>query len=110
MATSMPMIVMSRAFGHVANSVQNNSGFDVILGAIRVIGADGTARLRKRKCDCFDFKRFAAGAYTYCQQATFFRRRAFELTGGFNEKNKTCWDVELIVDMADPAWLVHDYK
>jgi glycosyltransferase involved in cell wall biosynthesis len=87
-------------FGHVADLFQNDSSIDVVCGAIRIIGADGTARLRKRICDCFDFKKFAAGAYTYCQQATFFRRRAFELTDGFNEKNKTCWDMELIVDMA----------
>jgi glycosyltransferase involved in cell wall biosynthesis len=87
-------------FAHVADLFKKNSDIDVVCGAIRVIGAKGSARLRKRKCDSFDFKRFAAGAYTYCQQATFFRRRAFELTGGFNEKNKTCWDLELIVDMA----------
>lgn len=87
-------------FGHVADLFKKKSNIDIVCGAIRVIGADGSARLRKRTCDCFNFKRFAAGAYTYCQQATFFRRRAFELTGGFNEKNKTCWDLELIVDMA----------
>ena len=87
-------------FEHVFRLFKNNSDIDVVCGAIRVIGKNGTARLRKRTSDCFDFKKFAAGAYTYCQQATFFRRSAFELTGGFNEKNKTCWDLELIIDMA----------
>jgi hypothetical protein len=37
---------------------------------------------------------------TICQQATFFRRSAYEKVGKFNISNKTCWDGELMVDMA----------
>jgi hypothetical protein len=40
------------------------------------------------------------GICTICQQATFFRKRAFERIGGFNTYNRTCWDSELMVDMA----------
>jgi hypothetical protein len=34
------------------------------------------------------------------QQATFFRRKAFEAAGGFNIENRIAWDGELLVDMA----------
>ena len=88
------------AFAKVADAFRKNPETDVLCGAIKIVGQKGRPRLRKRMCDRFDFKRFCAGAYTYCQQATFFRRRAFELTNGFNPKNRTCWDLELIVDMA----------
>jgi hypothetical protein len=40
------------------------------------------------------------GVCTICQQATFFRRRAFDKIQGFNIQNKSCWDAELMVDMA----------
>ena len=34
------------------------------------------------------------------QQATFFRKSAFERTSGFNVDNRTCWDGELLADIA----------
>nr|WP_310522918.1 glycosyltransferase family 2 protein [Polymorphobacter sp.] len=40
---------------------------------------------------------FGHGAMTFVQQAHFFRRRVFP---GFNIANRTCWDAELLVDMA----------
>lgn len=40
---------------------------------------------------------FGHGAMTFVQQAHFFRRRVFP---GFNIDNRTCWDAELLVDMA----------
>src|SRR6202040_325279 len=54
----------------------------------------------KRTSDRFDVRRYAAGICTVGQQATFFRRRAFEAAGGFNSGNRICWDGELLVDMA----------
>jgi hypothetical protein len=50
--------------------------------------------------DRFDLKRYVAGVSSVGQQGTFFRRRAFERTGGFNLGNRTCWDGELLVDFA----------
>ncbi|NNH76956.1 glycosyltransferase [Acinetobacter sp. ANC 5380] len=43
---------------------------------------------------------FALDAVTLFQQSTFFRKEAFNLVGGFNKLNKTCWDAELFIDMA----------
>jgi glycosyltransferase involved in cell wall biosynthesis len=73
---------------------------DVLCGAIRIIDEQGRPRFRKRTADKFDFKEFSAGLCMIGQQATFFRKRAYLKTGGFNVNNKTCWDGELIVDLA----------
>jgi hypothetical protein len=37
---------------------------------------------------------------TFVQQGNFFRREIYEKAGGFNVANRTCWDAELLVDMA----------
>lgn len=44
-------------------------------------------------------RHFRYGACVLVQQATFFRRRAFELTGGFRP-HSLCWDMELWADLA----------
>lgn len=73
---------------------------DVLCGAIRIIDREGHASVRKRTADRFDLTRYAAGICTVGQQATFFRRSAFERAGGFNPENRITWDGELLVDMA----------
>ncbi|MEQ1898876.1 MAG: glycosyltransferase family 2 protein [Vicinamibacterales bacterium] len=50
--------------------------------------------------DRWDAWRFAYGACVLIQQATFFRRRAFAETDGFNQQLRTSWDMELWADMA----------
>jgi glycosyltransferase involved in cell wall biosynthesis len=73
---------------------------DVLLGAIAIIDEYGRVSRRARVSDHFDVRRYAAGACNVFQQGTFFRRKAFERTNGFNVQNRTCWDGELVVDMA----------
>jgi glycosyltransferase involved in cell wall biosynthesis len=73
---------------------------DVLCGAIRIIDRQGRASLRSRTSDRFDLARYAAGTCTIGQQATYFRRGAFEKAGGFNAANRINWDGELLVDMA----------
>ena len=50
--------------------------------------------------DRWNLTRFSYGACVLVQPATFFRRRIFQQVEGFNEKNGTCWDMELWADMA----------
>lgn len=50
--------------------------------------------------DRWDLRQAVYGRCPVVQQATFFRRSVFERVGGFNEENHTCWDGELLVDMA----------
>lgn len=73
---------------------------DVLTGAIGIMDERGVVSLRKRTSDYFDLADYAAGVCTIGQQATFFRRRAFEKAGGFNVQNRIAWDGELLVDMA----------
>lgn len=73
---------------------------DVLCGAIRIIDRHGRASVRARTSDPFNLAYYAAGICTVGQQATFFRRRAFEKAGGFNSDNRISWDGELLVDMA----------
>lgn len=51
--------------------------------------------------------RAAHGACILVQPATLFRREAFERAGGFNERNRTCWDYELWADLAGAGASFH---
>jgi glycosyltransferase involved in cell wall biosynthesis len=88
------------AFKRVARFFGTRPAVDVLCGAIRIIRHNGKARPRAEIADRFDLKRFVAGVCTVGQQGTFFRRRAFALTRGFSLDNRTCWDAELLVDLA----------
>jgi glycosyltransferase involved in cell wall biosynthesis len=79
---------------------ESNPATDVVLGAVKIIDEAGQSAVRARVCDTFDLGRYALGTCLICQQGTFFRRSAWEKAGGFNRLNRTCWDSELIVDMA----------
>lgn len=50
--------------------------------------------------DPWDLRKFRYGACVLVQQATFFRRAAFERAGGFKQTGSLCWDMELWADMA----------
>lgn len=43
---------------------------------------------------------YVLGGVSVLQQSTFVRREAFDRTLGFNVRNTTCWDGELLVDLA----------
>jgi len=84
----------------VADYFSKTNDVDVLSGGIRIIDENGTPRFRGRTPDAFDLRRLATGTCLVCQQGTFFTRRIFERTAGFNLENRTCWDGELLVDMA----------
>lgn len=88
------------AIGFARRFFADNPEIDVLCGAIRIVDRQGRAALRARTSDRFDLAHYAAGTCTVGQQATFFRRRAYEKAGGFNAENRINWDGELLVDMA----------
>ena len=47
----------------------------------------------------FSSKNWLSGKCSVFQQGVFFKRDAFRKIGGFNPKNKTCWDGELLMDL-----------
>jgi glycosyltransferase involved in cell wall biosynthesis len=72
---------------------------DVVCGGGIIIDEHGQI-LRKVFSDPFNRRRYLYGAVTILQQSTFFRRNAFEESGGFNILNRTCWDGELILSFS----------
>jgi glycosyltransferase involved in cell wall biosynthesis len=88
------------AFAYVSEFFERNPEIDVLLGACRIIDERGKARWRKALSTPFSIKRFLYGITLTIQPATFFRRSTWEKTTGFNIDNRTCWDCELIIDMA----------
>ena len=87
------------AFSVVGKFFQERPEIDVVLGAIKIVDSKGHAKWRKRMSDNFDLKKYADGRCWIGQQATFFRKTAYEKSKSFNVDNNTCWDVELLVDM-----------
>ncbi|WP_404783310.1 glycosyltransferase family 2 protein [Altericista sp. CCNU0014] len=88
------------ALDFVMNFFAENPKVDVLNGAIRIIDDRNRISWRGRTSDAFNLIQYSMGICTICQQATFFRRQAFQKAGGFNLENRTCWDGELMVDMA----------
>lgn len=88
------------ALDWVADYFSVRSDVDVLQGCCRVLDEGGRARLRKIVPTRFSLRSVLRGTQITPQQATFFRRRAFLASGGFNVKNTSCWDGELLVDMA----------
>lgn len=72
---------------------------DVICGNGMMIDGDGND-IHPIYTSRFSLGVLGHGAMTFVQQANFFRAEAFARAGGFNVANRTCWDVELLVDMA----------
>jgi glycosyltransferase involved in cell wall biosynthesis len=88
------------ALDYVVGFFESNPDVDVLNGAIKIMDKNGKVSPRGRTSDQFNLAMYSMSICTICQQATFFRRRAFDKIGGFNIHNKTCWDGELMVDMA----------
>jgi glycosyltransferase involved in cell wall biosynthesis len=78
---------------------KQHPGADIVSAHSYVVDQDARI-LRRGYSDHFGLKSRAHGAATLLQQSTFFRRQAFLDVGGFNTDNHTCWDGELMVDMA----------
>jgi glycosyltransferase involved in cell wall biosynthesis len=88
---------------------------DPALGVVFAHGyvADQNGRILKRcRSTRFSLSRYAFGSAAVMQPSTFFRRGALRRAGGFNPANRTCWDGELLVNMAqngEKFCLVNDY-
>lgn len=88
------------ALQFVRHFFASSSRVDVLIGSIKIAQANGKTLLRGRVADRPTLPRLAAGVFQYYQQGTFFRRECFMRSGGFNRENRTCWDRELIIDLA----------
>jgi glycosyltransferase involved in cell wall biosynthesis len=82
---------------------------DVLFGETLVVDECGRSRGRRLRTHRFTLQNYLDKCGTFAQQGMFFRRQLFELVGGFNVENRSCWDVELFVDflLARPNCSVH---
>lgn len=76
-----------------------NPDVDVVYGDGYIIDADGRV-VRVMESVPLNLRRYAHQAGMILQQATFLRRAVVDRVGGFNVANRTCWDGELIIDIA----------
>lgn len=72
---------------------------DVVCGHGLIVDGEGRVTRRMRSAP-WSLTRFAYGASVQMQQSTFFRADAFARTPGFNNANRTCWDAELLMELA----------
>ena len=100
-------VLLPGSLGVVAEWFLQRPTVDVLVGGIAIIDENGRlARWGSPFASVvqlpipFDVERVVEGRFTVLQQATFFRRSAWEIAGGFNVKNHTCWDLELFAQMA----------
>lgn len=92
-------VLLPGAIRHVVESFTYAPDMDVLCGNGFQIDEGGAVE-RKIFSTNWSLRGYAYGACNVVQQATFFRRESFVRAGGFNKENRTCWDGELLVDMA----------
>jgi glycosyltransferase involved in cell wall biosynthesis len=78
---------------------ERDPSLDVVYGDGYIVDANGRV-LRRERSDRFSARRYAYGIGMVVQQSTFIRRRAALRVGGYNAANRTCWDGELLLDLA----------
>ncbi len=76
-----------------------NTAADVVYGNGFVVDEHGRVQRRFLSAP-FDLDHHICGTAPIMQQSTFFRRSALLEVGGFNTTNSTCWDSEILVDLA----------
>jgi glycosyltransferase involved in cell wall biosynthesis len=92
-------VLLPNAVASVVQAFQVDESADVVYGHGYVIDHKDSV-LRRVYADRFDVRQFAFGCVSFIQPSVFFKSSAFQKVGGFNTDNKTCWDGELLLDMA----------
>lgn len=90
---------LPKALSAVAAFLATHPNVDVVRGHGNVIDENGRA-WRRVYSDAFSLGAVAYGACLSVQPSTFFRAESFRRVDGFNVKNRSNWDGELLVDMA----------
>ena len=98
-------LVLPGAFAFAIDYFTRNPDCDVLHGAVQIID-QFDAVTRTMPAMNFSLKGYALGYSVVYQQSTFFRSKCLREVG-FNVENKTCWDGELIVDLALAGFKIH---
>jgi len=78
---------------------KSNPNVDVVIGNGFQIDQNDKV-IRKIFSDKFSLIKYKLGVCNFIQPSMFIRNSAFKKVGGFNVDNKTCWDAELLVNLA----------
>jgi len=90
--------VLPTTFQRVRRAWMRHPNADVILGGAWMV--DGNGRLiRPLMARPVTISGLLNGSVPMIQLGMTFRLSMFKSVGGFNESNKTCWDLELLIDM-----------
>jgi glycosyltransferase involved in cell wall biosynthesis len=92
--------ILPGAFAQVTEAFMKHQEADVIYGDGFLIDAEDRRIRSSYSARKFSSYRYLTGACVIVQQSTYFRRDAFSKLKGFNVANRTCWDGELLLDMA----------
>jgi glycosyltransferase involved in cell wall biosynthesis len=95
--------LLPRAIAHAASSFARDPEAAVIYASGWFIDASDR-RIRRFRSTPFDARRFVLGGVNVMHQSTFVRRDAYLAVGGFNPRNSTSWDAELLVDLASAGY------
>lgn len=96
---------IDNSFQYALQYFDKHPDCDILHGSIRIIDRSGKCVSIKPSMK-FSLRGYALGYSVVYQQATFFRREIFDKTK-FNVANRTCWDGEIIVDMALAGAKIH---
>jgi glycosyltransferase involved in cell wall biosynthesis len=92
-------VLLPRASSSACASFKGDPSLDVVYGDGYVVDAC-LRTLRRERSDDFNPRRYAYGVGVVVHQATFIKRRAVLAAGGYNVSNRTCWDGELLLELA----------
>lgn len=104
-------ILLPGSLSRISDYFAKHVATDVVSGHGILLDRSGTP-IKQLFSTRWGLKPYAYGAVTTVQQATFFRREAYLRCGGFNADNRTCWDGELLVDLAlsgSKFGLIHEH-
>ena len=87
------------AIKYVVDFFKINQKYDVISGNSFIVNESGSI-LRNFYSDKMHLNKYAYQGVILSQPSTFFKKKIYQDTGGFNIENKSNWDGELICDMA----------
>jgi glycosyltransferase involved in cell wall biosynthesis len=88
------------SLSHVADFFSTHPDCDMAMGDGYTIDGKGR-KLRHYRARDFTITRFFYGGARWLQQSTFFRASVFSRSPRFNLQNRTCWDGELFVNLAN---------
>lgn len=92
-------VYLEGAHRGVDDAFRREPWVDVVYGDGWIIDGEGQV-VRHFESTPWGLRQYLFGGVSVLQQSTFFRRAAFDRTAGFNTLNVTCWDGELLADLA----------